>query len=126
MTMCLRCLVSGRVQGVFFRASTREKARHLGVEVRATNLPDGRVEVLIRGEPAEVDHMRTWLWQGRRRRAWTTCNALGAMRRPLTSSSLRLGVRCPRHGGLVALGGQTGVQFGGDPLPKIGDDLAEF
>jgi len=64
VTMCLRCLVSGRVQGVFFRASTREKARQLGVKVQATNLPDGRVEVLIRGESGPVDRMRTWLWQG--------------------------------------------------------------
>jgi acylphosphatase len=64
VTMCLRCLVSGRVQGVFFRASTREKARHFGVDAQATNLPDGRVEVLIRGQPAQVERLRTWLWQG--------------------------------------------------------------
>lgn len=64
VTRCLRCLVSGRVQGVFFRASTREKARHFGVEVRATNLPDGRVEVLVWGDPAQVERLQTWLWQG--------------------------------------------------------------
>jgi len=40
-----RCHVSGRVQGVFFRASTREKALHLGCTGYARNLPDGRVEV---------------------------------------------------------------------------------
>lgn len=52
------------MQGVFFRASTREQARHFGVDVQATNLPDGRVEVVIRGEPAQVEQMRSWLWQG--------------------------------------------------------------
>ncbi|MGF1612649.1 MAG: acylphosphatase [Gammaproteobacteria bacterium] len=64
MTICLRCLVSGRVQGVFFRAATREKAHQLGVDARPTNLPDGRVEVLIRGEPEAVERLRAWLWQG--------------------------------------------------------------
>nr|MBS0020209.1 acylphosphatase [Gammaproteobacteria bacterium] len=64
MTVCLRCLVSGRVQGVFFRAATREKARQVGVDVRPINLADGRVEVLIWGESAQVERMRAWLWQG--------------------------------------------------------------
>jgi len=41
-----RCLVSGRVQGVFYRASTRARAESLGVTGHARNLRDGRVEVL--------------------------------------------------------------------------------
>lgn len=64
MTICLRCLVSGRVQGVFYRASTREKARAFGVEARATNLSDGCVEVWIRGEADLVERLRQWLWEG--------------------------------------------------------------
>lgn len=64
VTVCLRCLVSGRVQGVFFRAATREKARQVGVDVRPINLADGRVEVLIWGESAQVERLRAWLWQG--------------------------------------------------------------
>ena len=46
---CVRCLISGRVQGVFFRAATRNKAVELGLRGRARNLPDGRVEVIACG-----------------------------------------------------------------------------
>jgi acylphosphatase len=59
-----RCHVSGRVQGVFFRASTREHARALGVTGYARNLPDGRVEVLACGKPDAVEVLCRWLWQG--------------------------------------------------------------
>ena len=59
-----RCLVSGRVQGVFYRASTRERARALGVTGHARNLPDGRVEVLACGPREAVDALCAWLWQG--------------------------------------------------------------
>jgi acylphosphatase len=59
-----RCHVSGRVQGVFFRASTREQARALGVTGHARNLPDGRVEVLACGEPLAVVALCEWLWVG--------------------------------------------------------------
>lgn len=64
MTVCKHCFVSGRVQGVFYRASTGERARALGVTGYAKNLPDGRVEVLACGEPAAVDALCDWLWQG--------------------------------------------------------------
>lgn len=59
-----RCFVSGRVQGVFFRASTRERAQQLGCRGYARNLVDGRVEVLAVGEPAAVDALIEWLWRG--------------------------------------------------------------
>ena len=59
-----RFLVSGRVQGVFFRASTREQALRLGVTGQARNLADGRVEVLAYGAAAALDAMERWLWQG--------------------------------------------------------------
>ncbi|HWP94849.1 MAG TPA: acylphosphatase [Gammaproteobacteria bacterium] len=64
MTICKRCLVTGRVQGVFFRASAREQALKLGITGYAENLPDGSVEVLVCGEPAAVQAMIDWLWQG--------------------------------------------------------------
>ncbi len=59
-----RCFVSGRVQGVFYRASTRQKATELGCAGYARNLPDGRVEVLAIGEPGAVQALLEWLWQG--------------------------------------------------------------
>ena len=63
-TTARRVLVSGKVQGVFFRASTREVATSLGVSGHALNLPDGRVEVLAVGEHDAVDRLGEWLWQG--------------------------------------------------------------
>jgi acylphosphatase len=56
--------VAGRVQGVFYRASTRARAEMLGVTGYARNLPDGRVEVLACGDPQAVDALCKWLWQG--------------------------------------------------------------
>ena len=64
MQVCKRCLVSGRVQGVFYRVSTAERARALGVTGYAKNLSDGRVEVLACGEQAAVQALCEWLWQG--------------------------------------------------------------
>ncbi|AHK79677.1 acylphosphatase [Ectothiorhodospira haloalkaliphila] len=60
----MRCWVSGRVQGVFFRASTQGKARELGLDGYAMNLPDGRVEVVARGPEAALESLRQWLRQG--------------------------------------------------------------
>ena len=62
--VCRRCLVSGRVQGVYFRASTAQRARRLGVTGYARNLADGRVEVLACGEAAAVNALCEWLWEG--------------------------------------------------------------
>lgn len=61
---CFRALVSGRVQGVFFRDSTRREALRLGLRGYAINLADGRVEVLACGERAALDELGAWLRQG--------------------------------------------------------------
>lgn len=66
MAICKRCYVSGRVQGVFFRASTRDKAQSLHVSGYARNLDDGRVEVLACGEQEQVEALIDWLWEGPR------------------------------------------------------------
>lgn len=52
------------MQGVFYRASTRQKAAELGVAGYARNLPDGRVEVLVVGLPEQVRSLIDWLWIG--------------------------------------------------------------
>jgi acylphosphatase len=62
--ICRRSLVSGRVQGVFYRASCVRKALSLGVTGYARNLHDGRVEVLSCGEAAAVEQFVAWLWEG--------------------------------------------------------------
>lgn len=62
--ICMRCLVAGRVQGVFFRASTRHQAQVLGLSGYAKNLADGRVEVLACGNPEQVAQLQDWLRQG--------------------------------------------------------------
>jgi acylphosphatase len=62
--ICMRCLVAGRVQGVFFRASTRHQAQTLGLSGHARNLSDGRVEVLVCGDPKQVAKLQAWLRQG--------------------------------------------------------------
>jgi acylphosphatase len=60
----IRCRVYGRVQGVFFRASTAREARRLGLSGHALNLDDGSVEVLARGPSAAVASLRAWLRTG--------------------------------------------------------------
>ena len=64
MPVCVRCYVAGRVQGVFFRASTREQAQALGLTGYARNLPDGRVEVFACGTPGAINQLKDWLRVG--------------------------------------------------------------
>ena len=61
---CAKFIVSGRVQGVFFRASTRAQAVRLGLTGYAKNLSDGNVEVLACGDPAALDELQRWLRRG--------------------------------------------------------------
>lgn len=60
----LHCYVSGRVQGVFFRASTKEQAELLGLDGWVRNLPDGRVEVYATGSESQISRFRGWLKEG--------------------------------------------------------------
>lgn len=59
-----RFLIFGKVQGVYFRHSTRLEAKKLGIRGLARNLPDGSVEVLAQGVPAAVEELRVWLQHG--------------------------------------------------------------
>ncbi len=64
MSICKRCRVKGRVQGVFYRATTQQQANKYMLTGYARNLPDGSVEVLACGQPRAVEALCDWLWQG--------------------------------------------------------------
>lgn len=64
MTVCRRCWVSGRVQGVYFRGATQRRALELALSGYGRNLADGRVEVLVCGSSEAVEALCGWLWQG--------------------------------------------------------------
>ncbi len=63
----IHCFVSGLVQGVWYRASTQEQARLLGLTGWVRNLPDGRVEVMAFGEKVKVMQLYDWLQEGPKR-----------------------------------------------------------
>jgi acylphosphatase len=60
----VRFVVSGRVQGVFFRASARAQALRLGIAGSARNLDDGGVEVIAHGSDEALSELERWLRQG--------------------------------------------------------------
>lgn len=57
-------VIEGRVQGVFFRASTRDEARKLSINGWVRNLPNGDVEALFEGDKAAVSRMLAWCYKG--------------------------------------------------------------
>jgi acylphosphatase len=59
-----RFLIFGKVQGVFFRHSTRLEAQRLDIRGIARNLPDGSVEVLALGPACAIEELRLWLHRG--------------------------------------------------------------
>ncbi|MBK1644576.1 acylphosphatase [Thiocapsa imhoffii] len=82
--ICYRCTIGGRVQGVFFRASTRERAMRLGLTGYVRNRSDGRVEVMVCGEAGAVSQLREWLRTGPAGAAVTgvACEPLGFQQYP--------------------------------------------
>ena len=64
MTIARHVSVTGRVQGVFFRAWTREQADALGVTGWVRNCPDGRVDIHVEGDDAAVEQMISLLRRG--------------------------------------------------------------
>jgi acylphosphatase len=59
-----RCVISGRVQGVYYRGSAQQRALQSGLVGHAHNLPDGTVEVLCFGDEQRVTDFVAWLWIG--------------------------------------------------------------
>jgi len=59
-----RFRITGKVQGVFFRAGTRTEAQRLGLRGHARNLPDGSVEVVAVGDSKAIDALARWLQHG--------------------------------------------------------------
>ena len=62
-----RVVAHGRVQGVFFRDSMRERAQSIGVAGWVTNRPDGAVEAVLEGDADKVESMVRWMQEGPRR-----------------------------------------------------------
>ncbi|WP_045216752.1 acylphosphatase [Desulfonatronovibrio magnus] len=60
----MRCVISGKVQGVYFRAWTKEQADSLGIKGWVRNISEGRVEVLAQGGEEPVKEFKTRLIQG--------------------------------------------------------------
>ncbi len=89
MSRCMRFRVSGRVQGVAFRASTQSTARRLGLRGFAMNLPDGRVEVVACGDPEDLRALERWLWQGPRSARVTEVLAEEIPQRPFVDFDTR-------------------------------------
>ena len=64
MNVRAHLLISGRVQGVFFRATMQEEAEKLGVTGWVRNLPDGRVEAVVEGPEDKVKQLIEWAHHG--------------------------------------------------------------
>ncbi|MBN1861578.1 MAG: acylphosphatase [Candidatus Thermoplasmatota archaeon] len=64
MTTRVHVIISGRVQGVWFRASTKQKADELGLTGWVKNTDEGNVEAVFEGDTSKVDTMITWCWKG--------------------------------------------------------------
>jgi acylphosphatase len=74
-TVRRRFVVSGRVQGVFYREGAKSEAQRLRLTGWARNLDDGSVEVVAEGDPTAVELLGRWLKQGPPRSAVTNIDA---------------------------------------------------
>lgn len=63
-TQAYHLFISGKVQGVYYRASTAKKAQALGLHGWVKNLDDGRVEVHVQGAVNELDQLLSWCEKG--------------------------------------------------------------
>ncbi len=89
MTTARRFTITGRVQGVFFRESTRRVAESLGITGHAINLGNGDVEVLACGEPTAIAELAKWLRDGPRLASVTGVSAEDADWEPVSGFRTR-------------------------------------
>lgn len=61
---CLEIIITGKVQGVFFRKSAKEAAIKLGIKGQARNLPDGSVQIIACGENDNLEKLIQWCHHG--------------------------------------------------------------
>lgn len=64
MQISISILVTGKVQGVFFRQSTKERAIALGLTGKVMNQADGSVQIIATGSKENLDTLVQWCWQG--------------------------------------------------------------
>ena len=67
MLQTISIIVRGKVQGVFYRQSTKEKALELNITGTIRNLPDGSVYIIATGTTEQLNALVEWCWQGPRR-----------------------------------------------------------
>jgi acylphosphatase len=82
-------LVSGEVQGVFFRDNCRQIAGQQGVAGWVQNLPDGRVEAVFEGDPENVDRLVAWARRGPARATVTSLDVRDEPAEGLTGFQIR-------------------------------------
>jgi acylphosphatase len=64
MLQTISIIVSGKVQGVFYRQSAREKALAIGVKGKVMNMPGGDVQIIATGTKEQLDKLLAWCNQG--------------------------------------------------------------
>lgn len=93
MTSSYRFIVSGRVQGVFYRQSALQQAQRLGLAGWVRNLPDGRVDGLAQGAAQVLEEFRLWLRQGPPAARVESVEWTAADEAPLSDFSIRPSIR---------------------------------
>lgn len=63
-TETVHVIITGKVQGVYYRHSTVREARLLGLRGWVQNMPDGSVHALLQGEPDQIDRLLAWMRRG--------------------------------------------------------------
>ena len=64
MLQTVSIIVTGKVQGVFYRQSTKEKANELGIKGEVKNMPDENVHIIATGTKEQISKLAEWCWQG--------------------------------------------------------------